>query len=183
MVRMLVLTEVAIRARKFVSPRNLDFQLTLLLCFRLASGWGSGAVEFPYLVAPIAALREAFEEDAVSLSTFPTNSIPSQDALSDQDLCLTFINADAGEGYMTHDGINGDRNDLFAQKGGDKLARFVGENCGGGKGKTVIVVHSVGPVVVENWIDTPTVKGLLFANLPGQESGNALVSIVALLNL
>ena len=72
--------------------------------------------------------------------------------------------------------MSGDRPDLFPQKGGSRLVRNVAKSCGRGKGKTVVVVHSVGPVIVEEWIDMHEVKGLLFAHLPGQESGNSLVS-------
>lgn len=111
----------------------------------------------------------------MEISTFLTNELSSSSELSDIDLCLIFINADSGEGYLSHDGVNGDRNDLYAQKGGDKLAKLAVQNCGAGSGKSVVIVHSVGPVVVENWVDAPGLKGLLFANLPGQESGNALV--------
>src|SRR5699024_3097999 len=41
-----------------------------------------------------------------------------------------------------------------------------------------VIVHSVGPVIVESWVDLPGVQALLFANLPGQESGNALVDVL-----
>lgn len=88
-----------------------------------------------------------------------------------------FVNADSGEGYITYQGIRGDRNDLFVQKGGDKLVASVAKDCGEGKGRTIVVIHAVGPVVMEGWVDLGTVKAIILANLPGQESGNALVSI------
>ncbi|KAG9726429.1 glycoside hydrolase family 3 protein, partial [Aureobasidium melanogenum] len=66
-------------------------------------------------------------------------------------------------------------NDLYAQKGGDELVQKVAAKCGG---PTIVVVHSVGPVILEKWIDLPGVKAVLYANLPGQESGNALASIL-----
>ncbi|KZF20764.1 glycoside hydrolase family 3 protein [Xylona heveae TC161] len=148
----------------------------------LASGWGSGAAEFPYLVTPIEALRSAFDPEHVELSEYLTNE-PALDGdaaktLDQQDLCLVFINSDSGEGYISWGGIRGDRNDLFPQKGGDKLVQSVAKSCGGGKGDTIVIVHAVGPVVVERWIDIPSVKGVLLANLPGEESGNALVDIL-----
>ena len=117
------------------------------------------------------------------MTTFLKNVRPATGSLEDQDLCLVFINADAGEGFISHDGISGDRPDLFPQKGGDHLVQDVARRCGTGrsritKGKTIVVVHSVGPVIVERWIDMPGVKALLFAHLPGQESGNSLVWIL-----
>lgn len=147
----------------------------------LASGWGSGAVEFPYLVTPIAALKEAFNKERVYVTDFPTNSPPFKKApaiLKDQDVCIVFANSDSGEGFKSWNHINGDRNDLFLQKDGDKLIQDVADGCGGGKGSTIVVVHSVGPVILEKWINLPGVKAVIMANLPGQESGNAIADII-----
>jgi beta-glucosidase len=74
--------------------------------------------------------------------------------------------------------VRGDRNDLNLQKGGDKLIQDVAKSCGKGKGDVVVVVHTVGPVILESFIDIPNIKGVLIANLPGQESGNALVDVL-----
>ncbi|KAI9697375.1 MAG: hypothetical protein M1836_004653 [Candelina mexicana] len=147
----------------------------------LASGWGSGAVEFPYLVTPLESLKAAFNPETVNLNPFPVNDPPFKKTpkiLDDQDLCLVFINSDGGEGFLAWEGIRGDRNDLYSQKGGDKLVHKVAKGCGKGKGKTIVVVHAVGPVVLENWIELEGVKAVVLANLPGQESGNALVDIL-----
>lgn len=148
----------------------------------LASGWGSGAVEFPYLVTPLEALSKAFDAETSSADEKPEiTSILHNDDLkkisssaAKQDLCLVFINSDAGEGYLKDLGVKGDRNDLFAQKNGDKLVSTVASSCA----NTIVVIHAVGPVVVEKWIEHSNVKGLLFAHLPGQESGNALVDVL-----
>lgn len=139
----------------------------------LASGWGSGAVEFPYLITPASALQAAFNPSTVSVSQILTNTLSSSDktTLAQQDLCIVFANADAGEGFLAVDGMRGDRNDLYVQKGSEELIKTVARGCGG---KTVVVIHSVGAVVVEGWIEE--VDALLYAHLPGQESGNALVS-------
>ena len=142
----------------------------------LAMGWGSGAVEFPYLKTPWDALKPAWD-DKVHVTPYLTNEIKSEDA-ADKDLCLVFANSDSGEGFIETGGIHGDRNDLFLQKGGADLIETVAKSCGNGKGRTVVVVHSVGPVVVEPWIDLPGVHALLFANLPGQESGDAVADVL-----
>jgi beta-glucosidase len=42
----------------------------------------------------------------------------------------------------------------------------------------VVVLHSVGPVIIEEFADLPAVKAILLANLPGQESGNALADVL-----
>ncbi|RMJ21568.1 hypothetical protein PHISP_07565 [Aspergillus sp. HF37] len=143
----------------------------------LASGWGSGAVDFPYLVSPLEALQSAWKEDRANVTAYLENEVNPADP-KDKDLCLVFVNADSGEGYIESDGMHGDRNDLFVQKGGAQEIITVAETCGNGQGRTVVVVHSVGPVVVQPWIDLSGVHALLFANLPGQESGNALVDVL-----
>ncbi|TQV98072.1 beta-glucosidase 1 precursor [Cordyceps javanica] len=144
----------------------------------LGSGWGSGAVEFPYLVTPESALKEAFDANTVNVSLSLSNKKPSRSLLQAMDLCIVFANADGGEGYLKWASIAGDRNDLFLQKNGDDLIIDVAEGCGGGKGKTIVVIHAVGPVVMERWIDHRGIGAVLAANLPGQESGNALSDIL-----
>lgn len=146
----------------------------------LASGWGSGAVEFTYLIDPLGALLTAFntsKHDVPDITSILDNYSLKKIRKSaiDQDLCLVFANADAGEGYISHDGVSGDRNDLYAQKGGDALIKAVAESC---SGPVVVVIHSVGPVLVENWVDAPAVKAVIMAQLPGQESGNSLVDVL-----
>lgn len=149
----------------------------------LASGWGSGAVEFQYLVSPLEALQNVFHGDDVELKSFPTNDVAGSD-LQDMDLCIVFANADAGEGYLSWDGVNGDRNDLFLQKHGDKLINTVATNCGSKNpnaklsGGVIVVLHSVGPVILESFIDISNVRAVLSANLPGQESGHALTDVL-----
>jgi beta-glucosidase len=145
----------------------------------LASGWGSGAVDYPYLIEPIAAIRETVNKDSVYVTDWLENSVPKQkEILEDQDLCIIFANADAGEGYLKWGGIRGDRNDLYLQKGGDELIKGVAKDCGKGDGDVVVVIHTVGPVILDRWIDLPNIKGVLIANLPGQESGNSLVDVL-----
>ncbi|KAL2830337.1 putative beta-glucosidase E [Aspergillus cavernicola] len=139
----------------------------------LAMGWGSGSVEFPYLVSPIDALQGAWQSE-VKMTPYLRNAVMPVDT-TDKDLCLVFVNADSGEGYISAGGIHGDRNNLFLHKGGDTLINTVATNCGG---PTVVVVHAVGPVVVDPWINISGVKAVLFAHLPGQESGNALMDVL-----
>ncbi|KAF2719439.1 glycoside hydrolase family 3 protein [Polychaeton citri CBS 116435] len=142
----------------------------------LASGWGSGSVEFPYLISPAEALEREFDLQTVELTTATTNKEAHIDSTATgQDLCLVFINSDAGEGYLKWRDVKGDRNDLYPQKGGDDLVKSVGGSCGG---NTVVVLHTVGPTILERWIDIPGVKAVLIAHLPGQESGNALADVL-----
>ncbi|KAK0612508.1 glycoside hydrolase family 3 protein [Bombardia bombarda] len=148
----------------------------------LASGWGSGAVEFPYLVTPVEALRKQFNTSEVELHEHLTNDSPTHKAgeagLDELELCIVFANADSGEGFTKWGDVSGDRPDLNLQKGGDDLIVKVSAKCGAGYGDVVVVIHAVGPVLMEKWIDLPNVKAVVFANLPGEESGNALADVL-----
>ncbi|RFU80211.1 beta-glucosidase e [Trichoderma arundinaceum] len=144
----------------------------------LGSGWGSGAVEFPYLIPPVEALQAKFNNETVKVVKHLQNDKLSKDLLKTLDICMVFINSDSGEGYRSSEGVYADRNDLKAQKGGEQLVTEVAKNCGEGSGTTIVVIHSVGPVTVDPWIDIPSIKALISANLPSQESGNALASII-----
>ena len=138
-------------------------------------GWGSGAVELPYLISPSEALHANFDRQTVEILDWSRNEGSHVDALAaQQDVCLVFINSDAGEGYLNWNGVKGDRNDLYPQKGGDELVRQVASNCK----NTVVVLHTVGPTILEKWIDMPRIKAVLVAHLPGQESGNALADVI-----
>ncbi|EMC94844.1 glycoside hydrolase family 3 protein [Baudoinia panamericana UAMH 10762] len=151
----------------------------------LSQGWGSGAVELPYLISPAEALRGRFDSQFVDLTYWPTNVVQHVDGTaSAQELCLVFVNSDAGEGFISWKDVKGDRNDLYPQKGGDELVQAVAAGCGGKNesgypvGDTIVVVHTVGPTILERWIDMPGVKAVLIAHLPGQESGNALADVL-----
>ncbi|KAF2830111.1 hypothetical protein CC86DRAFT_367983 [Ophiobolus disseminans] len=145
----------------------------------LASGWGSGAVNYSYLVEPMSAIRQAFDNESVYVTDWLENKLPSQkEILQDQDLCIVFANADAGEGYEHYGNIRGDRNDLYLQKGAEKLIQDVAKGCGEGMGDVVVVIHAVGPVIMDNFVDIMNVKAVVLANLPGTESGNALVDVL-----
>lgn len=43
---------------------------------------------------------------------------------------------------------------------------------------TIVVIHSVGPLVLETILALPNVVAVVWAGLPGQESGNGLVDIL-----
>ncbi|KAI5867373.1 glycoside hydrolase family 3 protein [Durotheca rogersii] len=148
----------------------------------LASGWGSGSVEFPYLITPVDALLKIWKgNQAVNVSAYATNKPPFSthpEILRSAQLCIVFGNADSGEGFKAWEDVSGDRPDLFLQKGANDLIEQVARGCHGGDGDVLVVIHTVGPVVMENWINIPNVKAVLLANLPGQESGNALTDVI-----
>jgi len=85
-----------------------------------------------------------------------------------------FANADSGEGYITVDTNAGDRNNLTLWHGGDQLIMTTAAQCN----NTVVVLHTVSPVIVEPWFNNTNVTAILYAGLPGQESGNSLLDVL-----
>lgn len=142
----------------------------------LAVGWGSGATDFEYLVTPLAAITERATEDGSTVTSILNNTKldDMKASAKDQDICLVFVNADSGEGYITWNGNAGDRNDIETQLGGNEVIAAVSQNCK----KTIVIVHTVGPIIVEQWAQSHRVQGILWAHLPGEESGNALVDVL-----
>ena len=139
-------------------------------------------MDFPYLIPPVEALLEGWNDTSlVNVSTYLTNDPPiakQPQILQETDICIVFANSDSGEGFISWESVSGDRPDLSLQKGGDDLIVKIVNGCGGGNGKVLVVIHNVGPVDVEKWIEHPNVKAVLLANLPGQESGNALADVI-----
>ncbi|QRW09292.1 glycoside hydrolase family 3 protein [Ceratobasidium sp. AG-Ba] len=142
----------------------------------LAMGWGSGTAEFPYLVSPIEALQARAQQDHTSIGWHFLNwdLAAAKTQAANKDVAIVFINSDSGEGYLTVDGNQGDRNNLTAWDNGDALVQAVASV----NPNTVVVAHAVGPMIIEPWIDNPNVTAVLWAGLPGQESGNGLVDIL-----
>ncbi|KAG8751772.1 hypothetical protein FRC12_012265 [Ceratobasidium sp. 428] len=91
-----------------------------------------------------------------------------------KDVAVVFIASDSGEEYITFDKNKGDRNNLTAWNNGDELIKAVAA----ANKNTIVVAHSVGPLILEPWVDHPNVTAILWAGLPGQESGNSLVDVL-----
>lgn len=142
----------------------------------LAMGWGSGTTDFPYLVAPVTALREKAESDGSVFLNVESNwdLRTARRAAAAAEVALVFANANAGENYVFVEGNEGDRNNLTLWKGGDELISAVA----GVNSNTVVVLHTAGPVLVEEYKTHPNITAILWAGLPGQESGNALVDVL-----
>ncbi|KAH9898580.1 beta-glucosidase [Cubamyces lactineus] len=142
----------------------------------LGMGWGSGTDDYPYLIAPVDAITARAKNDGttVSSSLSDTDLNAAAQAASGKDVAFVFITADSGEGYLTVENNAGDRNDLNAWHSGDALVQQVASV----NKNTIVVVNSVGPIIVEKWIDHPNVTALVWSGLPGQEAGNGLVDVI-----
>ena len=86
----------------------------------LAMGWGSGSVEFPYLIAPLDAIKTKAQSDGTTITSSPNdNASQGASVARGADVASVCINADAGEGYITVEGNAGDRKDLYPWHNGN----------------------------------------------------------------
>ncbi|KAH6688995.1 glycosyl hydrolase family 3 N terminal domain-containing protein [Plectosphaerella plurivora] len=138
----------------------------------LGMGWGSGVVDYMYIDDPISAIRRR----AANVEFYARDNLGTVPTPADDDVAIVFITSAAGENSFTVEGNNGDRNKdgLKAWHGGDKLVRDAAAKYK----NVIVVVQTVGPILVEEWIDLPSVKGLLFQHLPGQEAGESLTAVL-----
>ena len=104
------------------------------------------------------------------------------------------MQADSGEGTVTVDNNAGDRHvfhclltsetlthfrpshrqNLTAWNNGDALVQAVAASST----NTIVVVNSVGPLILEAWIDNPNVRAVIWAGLGGTEIGYALADVL-----
>ncbi|KAJ5727691.1 beta-glucosidase M [Penicillium malachiteum] len=126
-------------------------------------GGGSGANSPAYVDAPISAIQRRAYEDGSSVLWDFTSEDPAVDYTSD--VCLVLINAYATEGY--------DR-EALSDTHSDAIVTNVADNCA----NTIVVIHNAGIRTVESWVDHANVTGIIYAHLPGQDTGRALVEIL-----
>ena len=142
----------------------------------LAMGWGSGTADFPYLITPLEAIKSKVVSKGGAIGSITDNWAYTQiAALAKQaSVSIVFVNADSGEGYITVDGNAGDRNNLTLWQDGEALVH----NVSALSNNTIVVIHSVGPVLIESFYNSPNISAILWAGLPGQESGNAIADVL-----
>lgn len=142
----------------------------------LAMGWGSGTADFPYLVTPDTAIQNTVLQNGGSYeSIFDNYDLDTIGALARRsNASIVFANSDAGETFIQVDGNLGDRNNLTFWQGADDMVATVAGNCS----NTILVVHSVGPVLLEEYKNNPNITAILWAGLPGQESGNSIADVL-----
>lgn len=129
----------------------------------LSVGGGSGDNSPAYVDAPLNALQRRAQEDGSSLLWDLESQDPAVNPTSDA--CLVFINAFASEAY-DRQGITDEYSDTLINNVADKCSN------------TIVVVHNAGIRLVDNWIDHENVTGLVFAHLPGQDTGRAIVDLL-----
>lgn len=81
------------------------------------------------------------------------------------DAAIVFINAYSSESF---DRVS--LTDTFS----DNLVKNVAANYS----NTIVVIHSAGIRVVDDWIDHPNVTAVLYAGVPGQKAGHSIVDVL-----
>lgn len=142
----------------------------------LGMAWGSGSANFPYLITPETAIQNEVVGNSGVFQSITNNFAGMQiQALAGQaSVAIVFVNADSGEGYIDWDGNIGDRNNLTLWDNGDVLVTNVSALCN----NTILVIHSTGPVFVGNYSTNPNITAILWAGIPGQESGNSIADVL-----
>lgn len=126
-------------------------------------GGGSGAITPALAISPFEALKMRAYQDGTAVFNDFISDRPSVEPSSDA--CIVFGNAWASEG-SDRPAIRDDYS--------DSLIKSVADQCN----KTVVIFHNAGPRLVDGFIDHPNITAVIFAHLPGQESGPALVSLL-----
>lgn len=81
------------------------------------------------------------------------------------DACVVFLNAQGGEGA--------DRVEL-RNATADDLVTSVADNCD----NTIVVINTIGPRLVDAWVEHENVTAVLYGGALGQESGNAIDDVL-----
>ncbi|RSL57790.1 hypothetical protein CEP54_008128 [Fusarium duplospermum] len=153
-----------------ITELNLGFMGNLSLSYgaiapngTLVSGGGSGASAFSLFSSPFDALVARAQKDGTALFWDLESWDPMVNPTSDA--CIVAGNAWASEGW--------DRPALYDEYT-DSLIRNVADKCA----NTIVILHNADTRLVDGFLDHPNVTAVIFAHLPGQESGNALVSLL-----
>ncbi|KAH9835394.1 glycoside hydrolase [Rhodofomes roseus] len=126
----------------------------------LSLGGGSGWAIPPYLVTPFEAINYLY-------AVFNGTAYDAINAtVESADVTIVFVSAFTREGE--------DRATLYLDHEGETLIQTVAANCS----NTIVVIHAGGPILVEEWIDNPNVTAVIAAHFPGQESGDAIASVL-----
>ncbi|KXJ88168.1 Cel3e putative secreted beta-glucosidase [Microdochium bolleyi] len=129
----------------------------------IISGGRAAANGPSYIIDPLSALSHRAMQDDTWLNWDIIS--PEPDVNPSSDACLVFINAIATEGW-DRDGLHDDYSDSLVMNVASKCAN------------TIVIIHNAGPRLVDQWIDHENVTATIFAHLPGQYSGKALVSLL-----
>lgn len=147
----------------------------------MASVGGSAMSSLAYLTTPIQLFNQRAATDGFMLRWWLNDTVEtawsgmlgSGTELSEtttgvaeySDACVVFLNAWGGEGADRTELTNADQ---------DELVNTVAGSCN----NTIVVINTIGPRLVDAWIEHENVTGVLYAGALGQESGNAIDDVL-----
>ncbi|KAH6712503.1 putative beta-glucosidase M [Leptodontidium sp. MPI-SDFR-AT-0119] len=129
----------------------------------IISGGGSGAVSPGHISGPFDALSQRAYVDNTAL--FWDFDSQNPDVLAVADACFVFINSFASEAF-DRPTIDDDYSNTLVNNVADKCAN------------TMVIIHNAGIRLVDQFAGHPNVTAIVYAHLPGQVSGRALVSLL-----
>jgi beta-glucosidase len=130
----------------------------------MITGGGSGSNTPSYVISPFHTISDRIAKNRGTLRWDFESENPYPPYVNSE-ACLVFVNAYASESF--------DRTSL-TEEFSDNLILNVAANYT----NTIVVKHSAGIRTVDSWITHLNITAVLFAGLPGQESGNSLVDIL-----
>eukprot|EP01113_Clastostelium_recurvatum_P032224 TRINITY_DN4106_c0_g1_i15.p1 TRINITY_DN4106_c0_g1~~TRINITY_DN4106_c0_g1_i15.p1 ORF type:complete len:1078 (-),score=104.98 TRINITY_DN4106_c0_g1_i15:16-3249(-) len=160
------------------SRRNSLFPFFTGIDGTITQGWGSGSAPLPYIVDPLQAIRSRYGgPDGSLVSSLLSNwDLASASTIAAAaDVAIVFVCSNSGEGGFVFDTNTGDRNNISIWFQGDTLIRTVSSV----NANTIVVMHTPGQVLMNAWNTNPNVKAIIWAGMPGQETGNGLVDILS----
>jgi len=121
-----------------------------------------------HTLQPYEAIQARARKDRTTFSWFfdDTNLAGAAVYARNRDATIVFLQSWASEGS--------DRPNATALHNGDALVQAVAAV----NKNTIVVVHSVGPLIIEPWITHPNVTAVLWAGLAGPETGNAVTDVL-----
>ncbi|THW11878.1 putative glycosyl hydrolase [Aureobasidium pullulans] len=149
----------------FVSPSSIPSENLpgIAMNGTMVTGGGSGAAQPAYISDPFSAITEQAMQD----DTWLQWDFHSQNPVVQRgsEACLVFINAFATESY--------DR-PYLEDEYSDDIVLNVAAQCN----NTMVILHNAGIRTIDAWYSNPNVTAIVYAHLPGQDSGKALVEVL-----
>ncbi|KAF2709060.1 glycoside hydrolase family 3 protein [Pleomassaria siparia CBS 279.74] len=147
----------------------------------MATVGGSAMGSLAYLTTPFQLFNERAAKDGFMLRWWLNDSVQSVSSgmrgsgteltettvglTANSDACIVFLNTWGGEGSDRVEITNGTQ---------DVLVNTVADNCN----NTIVVINTIGPRLVDQWITHANVTGVLYGGPLGQESGNAIDDVL-----
>lgn len=143
----------------------------------LAMGWGSGAVNLPFLVSPLDGIMDRAGAENIRVFYYKDADTDTADfitAVTRSDVNVIVGLSDSGEGYLNVDGNMGDRNNISLWHNAENqilAAASLHPN-------NVVVINTVGPVNIESWIDHPNITAVIISPPQGEYAGLATTNVL-----